>query len=327
MNPFLKIIYILTFGWLTLHAEDYTFGEGWQIADTPVIVGGYFSSEYGVGRDSRYYGIDDIAVMTYGEFERFGFLAEFEASDFYAKETGLYPHESSNTTFRIERLYGDYHFDDDRRIRIGKFNSDVGFWNQMPINVLRETTSSPSLVKDFFPKLTSGVHYEVQKTGNGLKRMSMTLQHNDDIDADYNNFNVDRHYAVGFDLGTEKSLWRFGGGYFRYVDIREAVYALGAYRGEYKQWNFLLESVLRREMEEGGLSYDVYAQGAWHFQPKHALIFRAEVEKEPLTEIHDKSALFGYTYRPLPNVALKGEYQTHEENRLDLWVFSFSLLF
>lgn len=327
MNTINRLICTVILACTVIHAEEYTFGDGWQVADSPLIIGGYVSSVYVAEKNKRILDIDDIALLAYGEFDNFDFLAEFEAADVYKKETGFYRDESSSTAFHTERLYGDYYFGDNKRLRFGKFNSDIGFWNQMPINVLRDTTSSPHLVSDFFPKLTTGLHYESREKDDFPYRVSVTLQNNNDLDRGYNNFSVDRHYAVACDIGEQERLWRFGGGYFRYESLREAFYLLAALKMEKKEWNFLFESILRQERNEEKLSYDAYAQGVWHFKAKHDLIFRTEVEKAPITQIHDGSALVGYTYRPLSNVALKGEFEAHQESLLNRWLFSLSVLF
>jgi len=327
MNNVNRLIFTLVLACSAVHGEEYTFGDGWQVADSPLIIGGYISSVYIAEKNRRTVDVDDVALLAYGEFDNFDFLVELEATDVYKKETGLYSDESSNTIFHTERLYGDYFFGDNERLRFGKFNSDIGFWNQMPINVLRDTTSSPHLVDDFFPKLTTGAHYESRQTHDTLRRVSVTLQHNNDLDNGYNNFNVDRHYAVACDISDQERLWRFGGGYFRYESLREAFYLLAALKMEKKEWNFLFESIVREDTQERELSYDLYAQGVWHLRSKHDLIVRTEVEKAPITQAHDTSALVGYTYRPLNNVALKGEFEAHKESLLNRCLFSFSVLF
>lgn len=327
MNNLKKTLIAFVLSCTLLEGEEYTFGDGFQLGDSPVIIGGYVSSIYGIEKDSRTFDIDDLALLAYGEFDQYDFLAELEATDIYRKEYGAHADESGSSTFHIERLYGDYYFGDNEQLRVGKFNSDVGFWNQMPINVLRDTTSSPSLVKDFFPKLTTGIHYESRQSDRAIRRLSLTLQHNGDIDREYNNFTVDRHYAFACDVGEKETLWRFGGGYFRYLPAHEALYALGAFRMEKKEWDFLFESIVRHDTHDEKLSYDVYVQGVWHWMAAHDAILRMEVEKAPLTRLHDTTVVTGYTYRPLSNVALKGEYEAHQESRLNRWLFSFSVLF
>lgn len=298
-----------------------------QIGDSPIIVGGYISSMYEQNKHSRYVDINDVALLVYGEYDRFDFLAEFETAHLYKKKSGDQPYEGSSTTVHTERFFGDYYFNDNERLRFGKFNSDIGFWNQMPINVLRDTSSNPHLVNDFFPKLTTGINYEIHQMSGSVNRVSLTIQNNNDLDIGYNNLNSDRHYAVAFDITAKETLWRFGGGYFRYQPIEEAMYLLGALKVEKKEWNFLLESILRRDMQNNHLSYDIYTQGVWHLVAKHDAIVRAEVEKAPLTQLHDGNLVVGYAYRPLNNVALKGEYEAHQESNLNRWLFSVSVLF
>lgn len=309
-----------------VYSDEYTFGDGWQVGNSPVTLGGYVSSNYVIEKETSYFNIDDIAFLAYGEFDRFDFLAEFEIVDLYKKQTSGPSHESRGD-LHIERLYGDYFFTENRRLRAGKFNSDIGFWNQMPINVLRDTTSSPRLTYDFFPKLTTGVNYEIRPQQGDISRISITLQHNNDIDKDYNNFELDRHYSVALDLKKSDILWRLSGGSFRYADTREAFYLLGGLKLERQQWSALIESVIRHDTSNHENSYDLYAQGVWHCKPKHDAILRAEVEKIPLSEERDTSMMVGYTYRPLENVALKAEYEAHEETLLNRWLFSFSVLF
>ncbi|MDD5053107.1 MAG: hypothetical protein PHO27_10290 [Sulfuricurvum sp.] len=327
MHKFKVVIFILLSSFTLANAEDYVFGDGLQIADSPITLGGYISSIYTINKNERHLNIDDAALLVYGEYDHYDFLAEFEVADVYKKDTGIYRDEGSSTKINTERLYGDYFFGNNERLRFGKFTSDIGFWNQLPINVLRDTTSSPRLVTEFFPKLTTGINYEVRPASSIIHRVSITIQNNHDIDTDYNNFTLDRNYAIACDIKNDNALWRFGTGYFRYAPMYEAMYLFGALKVEQKQWDFLLESILREDKHDNKYSYDAYAQGVWHVIPKHDAILRAEIEKTPLTRMQNNSLLVGYTYRPLSNVALKVDYEAHNETLLNRWLFSFSVLF
>ena len=312
---------------LSLYGDEYTFGDGMQISDSPIFVGGYVSSVLESRKNSRLFDVDDAALLVYGEYDRFDFMAEFEAADLYQKELNHTHDENSSAVFHTERIYGDYFFGDNERLRLGKFNSDIGFWNQIPINVLRDTTSSPRLVSDFFPKLTTGIQYESRQSNEVIKRISFTLQHTHGLDIGYNNMDTDRHYGIVCDIGDQTTAFRFGGGYFRYRPTNEALYLQGSLKLSRKQWDFLFESVLRRDRNVNEIFYDIYGQGLWHLQPKHDFIFRAEVEKTPITGVYDNSINAGYTYRPLNNVALKGEYEAHQDTLLNRILFSVSVLF
>lgn len=327
MNKFEKIIIAFILTCTFLHAEDYTFGDGLQIGDSPVIVGGYSSLTYEQNKHSHRVDIDHTALLVYGEYDHFDFLSEFEIAHLYKKVSGDHPDESSSSTIHTERFFGDYYINDDERIRLGKFHSDIGFWNQMPINVLRDTTASPHLVRDFFPMLTTGINYEITQPSNPINRISLTLQNTHNIDIGYNNLNTDRHYSAACDIVDHDITWRFSGGYFRVEPIQEAMYLLGALKIEKSEGNFILESVLRRDINNEEYSYDIYAEKVWHVITKHDVIFGAEVEKAPLTQIHDGTVILGYTYRPLGNIAFKGGYEAHQENSLNRWIFSLSVLF
>lgn len=325
----LKIIIIL---FLLIHsevinAEGYEFGTGWQVAESPITVGGYISTVVESNKHSRFATIDDAALLLYGEYDRFNFMAEFEVNDLYQKELIHDHHERTDTSFHTERLYGDYFYGNNERVRLGKFNSDIGFWNQVPINVLRDTTSSPRLVNDFFPKLTTGIQYESSQSNSFTNRISLTLQTTHGLDIVYNNMDIDRHYGFTCDVGDQRALLRFGGGYFRYEPVREAFYITTSFKLTQKEWDLLIESALRHEEKEEDFFYDVYAQGVWHFQPKNDFILRTEIEKVPLSGVRDNSVTVGYTYRPYHNVALKGEFEGHHDSMLNRVLFSLSVLF
>jgi hypothetical protein len=326
MNKITSFFLILLLVSIEAYAQEYVFGEGVQVGNSPLNVGGYISSVFKSNQKSDTY-IDDIALLTYGEYDTFDFMAEFETADLYIKEFGGDSREESKASLHTERIYFDYYLDDNKRLRLGKFNSDIGFWNQTPINVFRDTTSGPHLARDFFPKLSTGLYYEIQPKDNYFDRLSLTFQNTHNLDCKYNNFNVERHYSVAADIVDQNKIWRFGGGYFRDIYFREAFYLLGAFKMEDKEWKLLFESIIREDAAERKVSYDIYVQGVWHVAEKHDVIFRSEVEKAPVTLQHDGIAVAGYTYRPLKNVALKGEFEAHQESSLNRLLFSLSVLF
>lgn len=322
MKPFIFIITALL-SLLQAEESNYDFGQGIEIGDSGWIVGGYLSADYIKEHQHRYADIDDVALLAYGEFDRYDFLAELEVADLYHKEIGG---DDKFGKLHLERLYGDYFPEDNQRIRLGKFNSDIGFWNLNPINVLRDTTSNPNLAEVFFPKLTTGINFEQHDPMEGLHSFSVTLQNNNDIDRDYNNFKIQHHYSAVLDFKNGCWSSRIGGGNFRY-DNHEASYVFGALKYQKDEIDFMTESVLRKEDDKDVYSYDVYAQGVWNYIPRHFVIVRVETGKMPLLNDHDTIGLIGYTYRPRENIALKGEYEAHDENALSRWLFSFSLLF
>jgi hypothetical protein len=318
---FLMMVVVLVRG------DEYVVGEGWQFGDSPIVLGGYLSSMYTHDHNPSLFSVDDVALLGYGEFDHFDFLTELEATNVVQNRPTAFSPNRTNSAFRIERMYGDYYGHEGDRLRWGKFNSDVGFWNQMAINVLRDTTANPRLATDFFPKLTTGIHYEQSNLSPSIARISWTLQHTDDLDNGNNNMNVDRHYAMAMDLPSGENVYRFSGGYFQYDEQKSPVwYATASLKTRVQWWDVLMESVGRYDVRLSQTYYDGYVQGVWHFNGQHSLILRSEVGKSPQVG-HDESALIGYTYRPWKSVALKGEFEGHLVALRNRWLFSLSILF
>jgi len=130
---------------LSAYAEEgsYRLGEGVQVAALPLYVGGYFSVDYRQQQQLQQFTLDDLALLAYGDSGQFFYLAEIETSDSYVKSWKPENSVSTHMRFHVERLYFGYDFTDENTLQIGKYNSPIGFWNLTPINVLRDTTSSP----------------------------------------------------------------------------------------------------------------------------------------------------------------------------------------
>lgn len=306
---------------ICVSADEYFFGDGYQIGESPVSLGGYVSTNYIKEREKHYVNIDEVALLVYGEYDQFAFLGEVESSDFYDNDTN-----DHNPHFHTERFYVDYFIEENQRLRVGQFNSDIGFWMQMPINVLRDTTANPRFTEDFLPKLLTGLNYEYQHPSHQIERLSLSMQISDDMDPKYNNFATHRHYCVAMDMNRDDWLWKFAGGYFKYNQLHHAFYLTGSAKMETKEWTTIVESVIRQENNDK-ISYDIYAQRVWHWIERHHLIMRAEIEKTPVYPIYDHSLTLGYAYRPIKNIALKAEYEVHDDAALTRGLFSFSVLF
>ena len=75
------------------------------------------------------------------------------------------------------------------------------------------------------------------------------------------------------------------------------------------------------------MPYVGYIQGLYNIEEKHEIIVRVESYSDKALEIKDTFAVFGYTYRPLYPIAIKGEYQRHSMHNEDQLLFSLSVLF
>lgn len=322
-------LYILVSSLLYGGESTYRLGSGIQVGSLPLYAGGYISLAYESKVDEvSELAIDDMALMLYGEEDRVSYLVEMESEDVYRHSDTI----STNTILHIERLYLGYEFDDMYDIKIGKYNSAIGFWNINPINVLRDTTSSPIITDIIFPKFTNGLEVNYHSQGDKEYQISMVIQENRDIDTlmhddIYNNFNIDRYYGIGVYLQDESWSYRFNGGYFETLDDLSLLYMVAAF--SYSDDKSKLIGEIGMQFGEDGIKipYAGYLQYSYALDQKHEAILRVESYRDLEREKRDSFIVAGYTYRPMAPIALKGEYQWHTIERENRFLISASILF
>jgi hypothetical protein len=327
------IIFLFLCTSLYSEASKYELGRGIQVGDLPLYIGGYFSLEYkhahGKNRSLK---LDEFAVMAYGEYNQFSYMIELEAEDVYSEVFGNEESEEVNDDFHIERLYLNYDFNENYSLKAGKYNSPIGFWNRIPINVLRDTSSNPMISTLLFPKFTSGADLLYQSQNDYSLSIDTMLQEGEDLDKMmnnevYNNFYIDRHYGIGISLQSAELSYQFNTGYFRLTSDEPYYYLLGAFKYEHSDFKLQAEVGTQFNDEESTMPYVGYIQWSQIIQEHHEAILRLESYHNQELDIKDSFSVMGYTYRPVYPIALKGEYQwhsLHEENKL---LLSISVLF
>ena len=324
-------VFLLLLFLLPLHAEsDYTLGEGAQIGTLPMYVGGYFSLDYRNRDDEQRYRVDDIASLSYGGNEKLSYLVEVEFKEFYVEN-----HNANGTEIQrghhlyVERLYFDYNINENYTFRGGKYNSPIGFWNLLPINVLRETTSSPISSYIIFPKFTTGADLTYSSFKEGELKIDLMLQNGRAIDNGYNNYAIDRHYGFGISYEKGDYTVKANGGYFRKVDAQERDLYYALVSAKYEADNYQLQGEIgsQRSSDDATTTYAGYLQGAYRFNERHIGIVRVESFMDDLNGEDGDIAVVGYTYRPLYPVAIKSEYQWHSQTSENQLLFSLSVLF
>ncbi|WP_353662250.1 hypothetical protein [Hydrogenimonas sp. SS33] len=320
---------------LALFAEDsgYELGRGIRLGELPLYAGGYFSFEYeDRSHDGRTLKLDDLSLMLYGESGRFGYLAEMEANDVYREDIGgPEADETVHDHFHIERLYLDYTFNENYTLRGGKFNSPIGLWNLVPINVLRDTTSNPVVTEILFPRFTTGLDLKYSDFLHS-RSMDLMLQATKDMDAlvsseVYNNVDADRHFALGVSGDGDAWGYHLSGGYFRLVGESSYYYLCAAAQYLYGKWK--VQGEVGSQFDEAGTTvpYAGYAQALYRIREGHEAIVRVESYDNRRERERDTFGVFAYTYRPRYPVAVKGEYQWHAVGKNDRFLLSFSMLF
>lgn len=310
--------------------ESYELGEGLQIADLPVYIGGYISLDYRHQKDENSYRFDDIAFLSYGNFDKFSYMAELEFKDFYhytTSDEGVKIERDQH--LYAERVYANYQIDDTQYLQAGKYNAPIGFWNILPINVLRDTTSNPITNEILYPKYVTGLGYNYTTFSEGIINFNILLQNNRSIDNDYNNYHIDRYYALGASYEYDLLSVKMDIGYFHQSGTIKDDNGYLLLSSKYENDDFKIMSEIGSQYSKltKDYSYAAYLQGLYHFSEKHAGITRFEFNQNSQQLKNDKSAILAYTYRPIYPVALKSEYQFHTNHNENRFVFSLSVLF
>ena len=318
-----------------LQAQDYKYelGHGYKIDDA-LNIGAYFSLDYAKGDSVDRARLDDVAVLAYGNFlSNFSYLVEFEASPLYKKD---YKNDTSKTNaqFYYERMYLNYTYSESLNFRVGKLITPIGYWNLEPINVLRDTSSNPLYSYKMFPKFVTGLDTSGYVNEEGSLNYHFFMQVTDDLDKNY--INIRNDLFVGGVLEYEVSYAVNGGvslGYYETYENKDVllVQANAKYdnypylvQTEWAYTNITNNNLNTKEYQVGG-----YLQGMYNLNPKHALVARYEYMKDTQVNQDSKNhiGVFGYSYRPVYAISIKGEYQVNSDAYLNQIFISLSVLF
>jgi hypothetical protein len=292
---------------------------GWNVPNTPFKVGGYIDATYGQEQKSQFQ-FDDISLLFSGHQNHFDMLGEIEISH-------LKLDDNTDVKIILEQLQVSYSFENHQRVTVGRFHSDIGYWNQAPINILQDTTTIPHIVENVFPKATTGLMY--QKDIGEEDSLSLTLQDNHDIGSRDDSIVSNRHFAMSYHGVTSDDFsWRMAGGTFRRENINELAYYVGGGL-QYENDILTLQSELFTQHSDNSLDipYSAYLQSVWHFKDRQDAVVRLERYKDDILGVNESISLLGYAYRPLRNMVLKAEYIHHTQLPLSRFVYSFSVLF
>ena len=298
-----------------------TEGYGWDIPNSSINIGGYLDMTYDDKREEKLL-FNDIAMLFSANQNRFDLLGEIELSHISLNGKS---NRNSDVDFNIERLQLTYALTDEQSLRVGRFNSDIGFWNQTPITIVQDTTTTPHIVGNFFPKATTGVLFTQNINENNS--FSVTFQDNNDIAHQDNNIQVNRHKALAYYGMADDLSWRFSLGTYQESNHKTATYiGIGSmYDGE--EWGIEAEFFTQKSDKSDDKPYSGYVQSTWHFKEKQDAVMRFESYKDNALDVEENIYLLGYVYRPNSNIALKAEYVHHTKLPLNRFVYSFSVLF
>lgn len=300
----------------------YEPGNGLELADS-LKIGGYVALKYENGKNVNKAIVDDIAVMAYGNLgSRTRYLVELENVGRYEKDFKA-ENEDESGAFRVERAVIDHSFSSYLNLSAGKMITPVGYWNQTPINVLRDTTSSPMVATNIFPKLITGAQLYGEVYGIDDAEYSVAAQNSRDIDEKYNNFRVDKFLGAGakYQLGDNSEIKAFVGSFNERGGVSKRSFAHLAYKYQKGEWQILseaaysgIETSSKNTTAGGG-----FLQARYRINDKHYAIGRYEYYFDAHENEREHLGIIGYNYRPIYPVSFKAEYQfssTPDKSRL-----------
>ena len=315
-----RIYYTILMGLSLLYANEES-GYGWDVPNSSLNIGGYLDVTYDEKREDKLL-FNDIAMLFSANQNRFDLLGEIELTHISLKGKS---NNSSDIDLNLERLQLSYALSDKQTIQIGRFNSDIGYWNQAPIAILQDTTTKPHIREHMFPKATTGILYRQNIDEDNL--FSLTFQDNKDIAHQDNTLEVERHFGFVYYGIKDEFSWRLSVG--RYRDSSNITADYVGFGCEYDGEDFSLQNELFTQSPNHNIdkSYTGYSQLTWHFKASHDAVMRFESYKDTTLDSEEEIYLLGYAYRPTNNIAIKGEYIYHSELPLNRFVYSFSVLF
>jgi hypothetical protein len=134
---------------------DYQPGQGFHVPDTGLTVGGYLTGEY-VEHTSPTITFSNASLLFWWEndsrlklFSEVDFENGLNRQGSFQSDTGEY--------LSLERFYADYAVSDALTVRLGKFLTPIGRWNQIHADPLVWTTSRPLVTEVAFPTNATGL--------------------------------------------------------------------------------------------------------------------------------------------------------------------------
>ncbi len=289
-------------------SEEYELGNGYKINDK-LHVGGYISTEYSSGTSLDTFSIDDAAFLLYGAFmPKMTYFAEFEFNSIYVHDFNTKMSHILRDA-RAELFYLDYAFSDTYKMRVGKQTTPVGYWNYEPINVLRDTTSNPLYSFQAFPKTFTGI--DMYGFVNESNRVTYHLFMQLTKDLKKERAYVKSNYFYGLNIAYEiRENLSIGASMARYKN-KDNKQIVNMFQGNakylYHQFEMQTEVAYNDISNLGRHDIYTYVQGKYSMNEYHAFIARYEYVHTYANV--QKIALIGYSYRPIPGMSFKAEYQ------------------
>jgi len=326
-------------------SSRYRLGQGIPIAESRLRLGGYSSIEFedAENKDGKIV-FEDFSIFIYGDIgEKTSVFSEFENSKFLEIE------EDGKTTtkenWQIERLYIDHLYKEKLNIRVGKFLTPIGSWNELHADPLTWTVSRPLVTYAAFPEFITGIQLFGDLTrGEQDLTYSLTIQNNESINERTGFHKTHLFYSARLKWLASPSL-EIGIpiAYYTELYLNDKIYLTGL-EFTYRHKDLKVSSELtysRIDLKDNGWTreYGYYLQGTHPvLRDNIFLVLRHEYFRARSSAGKYKALSIGAVYKPVAQVVFKVEYKkasgsidfadpdSDNIDNADIWLASFSIL-
>ena len=295
-----------------LAEDDASFLQGFR-------VGGYTSMDLHVPRTepTRLSWNEFSMIVTWDQNTRIKFFGELDLENgaSYTHRQGLDFREAYINT---ERLYFDLNINENANLRLGRFLTPLGRWNQLHASPLVWTASRPLATTELFPSFTSGVQlfgnlpFQERSLDYQLYSATMNAQPESRGETEYkdahgarialnNVFNFTDENAGLNTIGLNYSSYReeqSGGPKYRLLGVDFLL--------EFNRWELSGEAYTRKAEHGRTGGSGSYLQSAFFIKNDWYWITRLESLHQPAAPNAERWVL-GITKRLKPNQLLKFE--------------------
>ena len=299
-------------------AVRYTPGHGLRVGDTGLTLAGYGAvdllHEEGGATTFRVENADLFVI--WDPLARVHLFSEIDMVD---QEN---PHEQRRTIL-TDRLFGDFAGFDWLNLRVGKFLTPIGRWNQIHARPLVWTTSRPlATTLPFDPYVTGAMLFGSRFPRAGTLTYSLYGQFTNSFDVEPPAQPMDRGVGGRVEYASLGG-WSVAGSYLAFTALPGEREAGGTAAGDERGWRHLagLDTLWRRGPFElwgefafqepahgSGRQWGFYLQPVTEVLPRIYAIARYEYYKRAAPDPAINIGVLGLAYKPWPFVVLKGEY-------------------
>jgi hypothetical protein len=289
---------------------SYTPGRGLLLGDRGPRIGGYASVNLVRPEgEPAHLGLDELSFIgVWDPLARLQLFAEIELEDVVGVDSdgnGGF----DDAKLQIERLYGDLLVGDGLSVRVGKFLTPVGRWNEIHAPPLVWTTSRPLASElPFDDYVTGAMLFGTLFPARGSVNYGIFAQFGEQLDAIDQRVEADRSAGLRLEY-TDPSGPSFGATYLAFRDgtvwRQLGGCDLAAWKGPFEIMSELIvEDVDGYSSPEWGL----YLQTAYELMRPVYLIARYEYYS-PVGDAEVNLIDLGIAYRPVPYALVKADYR------------------